>query len=145
MERMSDDAEPVTRALTAYAAAVYGKDVEAFAALYADDVHVFDAWGPWEYRGIDAWREMASGWFRSLGDERVEVHVNDVSALAGDDVAVGHAAVTFTAVSADGEQVRSVTNRLTLGLEKRNGDWKIVHEHTSLPIDMATGAASFPA
>jgi ketosteroid isomerase-like protein len=32
-----------------------------------------------------------------------------------------------------------------VGLEKRNGDWKIVHEHTSLPIDMATGKATFPA
>jgi uncharacterized protein (TIGR02246 family) len=142
---MSDDADPVSRALDAYALAVYGKNLEAFTDLYADDVHVFDAWGQWEYRGIDAWREMASGWFRSLGDERVEVYVNDVGSWVGDDVAVGHAAVTFTAITPDGEQLRSTTNRLTVGLEKRNGDWKIVHEHTSLPIDMATGKATFPA
>jgi hypothetical protein len=32
---------------------------------------------------------------------------------------------------------------LTVGLEKRDGVWSVVHEHTSLPIDMESGAALF--
>lgn len=142
---MSEEADPVTQALDAYAAAVYAKDVDAFVAIYADDVHIFDSWGQWEYSGIDAWRDMATGWFGSLGDERVQVTFADVGSAVGDTAAVGHAAVTFTAVSPAGERLRSTTNRMTVGLEKRNGSWTIVHEHTSLPIDMATGQALFPA
>lgn len=136
--------DPVRQTLDAYAAAVFAKDVDAFAAIYADDVHVFDAWGQWEYSGIDAWRQMAVGWFGSLGDERVRVDYADVGTSVGDQVASGHAAVTFTALGADGEAIRRTTNRLTLSLEKRGDGWKVVHEHTSLPIDMASGAALAP-
>jgi ketosteroid isomerase-like protein len=140
---MSKDHNPVTEAMDAYAAAVYAKDLEAFITLYADGVHVFDSWGQWQYDGIDAWREMAAGWFRSLGAERVEVGFNGVSSCVGDNVAFGSAAVTFSGISADGTRLRSMTNRITMGLEKKAGVWKIAHEHSSLPIDMATGKVIF--
>ena len=29
-------------------------------------------------------------------------------------------------------------NRMTVVLEKRDGEWKITHEHTSMPLDMET-------
>ena len=60
---MTTDHNPATEVLSAYAAAVNAKDVEAFVALYDEDVHVYDTWGTWEYNGIEAWRAMAaSGW-----------------------------------------------------------------------------------
>jgi uncharacterized protein (TIGR02246 family) len=140
---MTHEPTPVTHALAAYAAAVHAKDVEAFTALYADDVHVFDSWGHWQYSGIGEWRQMAAGWFGSLGDERVEVEFHDVRSSIGADIAFGHAAVTFTGVSAQGERQRSMTNRLTLNLAKQDGAWKIIHEHSSLPIDMESGKGIF--
>lgn len=140
---MSHEPTPVTHALEAYAAAVYAKDVEAFTSLYADDVHVFDSWGQWQYSGIGEWREMAAGWFSSLGAERVDVEFHDVRSAIGEDVAFAHAAVTFAGVSAQGERQRSVTNRLTLNLVKKDGGWKIAHEHSSLPIDMESGKGIF--
>jgi uncharacterized protein (TIGR02246 family) len=140
---MTHEPTPVTHALAAFAAAVHAKDVEAFTALYADDVHVFDSWGQWQYSDIGEWREMAAGWFGSLGDERVEVEFHDVRSSIGADIAFGHAAVTFTGVSAQGERQRSMTNRLTLNLAKQDGAWKIIHEHSSLPIDMESGKGIF--
>lgn len=140
---MSTDNDPVREAMDAYADAVYAKDLEAFAALYADGVHVFDSWGQWRYDGIDAWRGMAAEWFRSLGEERVEVGFDAVSSTVGAEVAFGSAAVSFSGISADGTPLRSMTNRLTMGLEKTAGVWKITHEHSSLPIDMATGKGIF--
>jgi len=106
-------------------------------------VHVYDSWGQWEYTGIDAWREMATEWFTSLGDESVEAEFTDVHSAVGDDVAFGHGAVTFAAISAEGERQHAITNRLTVSLEKKDGLWKIVHEHTSLPIDMESGKGIF--
>jgi ketosteroid isomerase-like protein len=102
-------------------------------------VRVFDMWGAWSHDGIDTWREMAEGWFGSLGDERVRVEFDDVQTTVGEDVAVLSAFVTFAGLSADGNELRSMNNRLTWGLRKTAGTWKVVHEHTSAPVEMATG------
>ena len=125
--------------LEAYRDAVHAKDVDAFVAIFADDVRVFDMWGAWSHDGIDAWREMAEGWFGSLGDERVRVEFDNVQTTVGEDVAVLSASVTFAGLSADGNELRSMNNRLTWGLRKTAGTWKVVHEHTSAPVEMATG------
>jgi uncharacterized protein (TIGR02246 family) len=125
--------------LDAYRDAVDAKDVDAFVAIFADDVRVFDMWGTWSHDGIDAWREMAESWFGSLGDERVRVDFDDVQTTVGEDVAVLSAFVTFAGLSADGEELRSMNNRLTWGLRTVDGTWKVVHEHTSAPVEMATG------
>jgi uncharacterized protein (TIGR02246 family) len=140
---VSDSPNPVLSTLEAYASAVRAKDVDAFVEIYADDVQVFDSWGQWRYSGIDAWRGMAAGWFTSLGDETVDVEFTELRVVAGEDVAFGHAAVTFTGISAAGERLRSMTNRFTIGMEKHYGTWSIVHEHTSLPVDLETGQAIF--
>jgi ketosteroid isomerase-like protein len=140
---MSDEGNPVTQTMDAYAAAVNAKDVDAFVRIYDDNIHVFDTWAQWEYLGIKAWREMAERWFGSLGDERVEVEFTDVRSVVGNELPFGYAAVTFAAISAEGKHLRAMTNQLTVGLEKRDGVWSVVHEHTSLPIDMESGAALF--
>ena len=129
----------VSALLDAYRDAVHAKDVDAFVAIFADDVRVFDMWGTWSHDGIDVWREMAEGWFGSLGEERVRVEFDDVRTTVGGDVAVLSAFVTFTGLSAEGDELRSMNNRLTWGLSKTGGTWKVVHEHTSAPVEMATG------
>jgi ketosteroid isomerase-like protein len=132
--------DSVEATLGAYKAAVYDKDVDAFVALYDDAARTFDMWGNWSYEGTAAIRQLATDWFRSLGDERVEVAFDEVKSASGDDVAVVHAFITFTGLSADGEKLRAMTNRITWGLRKTGGNsWKIVHEHTSAPADFETG------
>jgi ketosteroid isomerase-like protein len=131
---MSQTSDPVRDALQQYAKAAFEKDVDAFVALYADDVHVFDMWNNWELRGIDAWRRMAEGWFASLGTDRVAVTASDIAATTSSDLAVGFATLTFTALSAEGKELRSLDNRLTLALRRTGDSWKIFHEHTSGPI-----------
>lgn len=138
---MNDQDSGAKSALNAYAQAVYTKDIEAFVAVYTPDAHTFDAWGQWELRGADALREMASGWFGSLGDERVIIEFGDLTLTANDDIAWAHTAVTFAAESASGERLRAMTNRATFCLTRQQGTWHIAHQHTSLPIDMATMTA----
>lgn len=132
---MNERLAPFLHALDRYKEAVLAKDVDAFARLYDDDVHVFDMWGAWSLRGIQPWRKMASEWFSSLGSERVIVSVGDAQSTSSDEMAIGHAILTYTAVSAEGKELRSLSNRISMAL-KRTGDvWKIIHEHTSAPID----------
>jgi ketosteroid isomerase-like protein len=140
---MSEERMPVEKALQGYTEAVAAQDVEAFLGLYDERVHVFDSWGRWEYAGLDAWRGMVTEWFGSLGGGRVEVAFSEVSCVTGTGVAFGHAVATYSGYSAEGELLHAMTNRMSVGLEKTDTAWKIVHEHTSLPVDMASGAALF--
>ena len=121
--------------LTAYAAAVRAKDVEAFVGLYEDDIRTFDLWSVWAYDGKSEFHEMVREWFVSLPeDEVVEVEFDDIRTQSGDNVGGLSAYTTFRAVSAEGKELRSMNNRLTWVLRKDgNGAWKIAHEHTSAP------------
>ena len=126
--------------LRRYAAAVRAKDVDRFVELYARDVRVFDMWDRWSYDGAEAWRAMAVDWFGSLGDEQVAVEFEDVRTVVGDRIAVAHAFVIYRGLGADGTELRSMTNRLTWGLQKTaDGVWEVVHEHSSAPAAFDTG------
>jgi uncharacterized protein (TIGR02246 family) len=125
--------------LDTYAAAA--RDVDAFVALYDEDVHIFDVWSTVATRGIDAWQAMVTDWFGAHPDELAQVTFNDVEIVGAGDAAFAHGEVTFTWESVTGERLRAMTNRFTFCLAQRNGAWKIVHEHASLPIDMASMTA----
>jgi ketosteroid isomerase-like protein len=135
---MGEPDEPIRRMLEAYGAAVHAKDVDAFTALYDRDVCVFDAWGAWSYDGIEAWRRVVTGWFGSLGSERAAVEADAVQTIVAGEIAALRAILTFRGISADGEELRAMQNRLTWALRRTDGVWKVVHEHTSAPLDFET-------
>lgn len=131
--------------LREYVASVLAKDLEAFIALYDRDVFVFDAWDVMWSEGIDAWRSMTNDWFTSLGAERVVVEFEDERSGLSASLAYASAIVRFTAVSSSGEALRSLQNRMTVVLELRGNAWKVVHQHTSSPIDFDTKKAILQA
>jgi len=131
---MSDVDDPVANVFSRYRAAVSNKDVDGVMALYADDVRVFDAWSVWAYEGAAAWRQAVENWFGSVGDETIKVGLEDVRTEVGADLTVVSAIATYAAVSANGEELRSLQNRITWPLARRGNAWKIVHEHSSAPI-----------
>lgn len=137
---MTTSEQSILEILDRYRSAVAAKDVDAFAALYDDEVLVFDLWGRWCHRGLAAWRAMAAQWFGSLADdERVLVEFSDTQVAVAHDLATAHAFVTYRAVSASGTHRRSLDNRLSATLRLKDGRWKIVHEHTSAPVDTDSG------
>jgi ketosteroid isomerase-like protein len=110
-DAVNEAEKPILGALDGYRAAVFTKDAAAFVALYDRDVRVFDMWGECSYVGVEAWRGMAKDWFASLGAERVAVDVDGV---------------------------QTIRDRLTWAPRRKDGAWKIVHEHTSAPVDFKT-------
>ena len=135
---MKDQERPLLQVLEDYESAVFAKDVDAFLALYDAEVRVFDMWGSWSYSGIAAWRAVVVGWFGALGSDRVVVEFGDAQVRAAPDIAVINVFVAYRGVSAEGVELRTMTNRMTLALRRTAGRWKIVHEHTSAPIDHET-------
>jgi ketosteroid isomerase-like protein len=140
---MDTPGNPILQVLDDYKAAVFAKDIDSFIALYDEDVRVFDMWGAWSYAGIAAWRAMAERWFRSLDTERVVVEFSHPEVIVTQDLAVVHTFVTYKAVTADGVDLRSLDNRLTAVLRQRGNAWKIVHEHTSAPLEAETAKVIF--
>ena len=139
---MSDADQPIRAALAAYQAAVLAKDVEAFVSIYADDARIFELWGTWEH-DIASWREMATGWFAFLGDQQSVVEPHDVRTQVSGDMALLTASLTYRAVDAGGQELRSLDNRLSWVLRERGGRWLVVHEHTSVPLAHDGGKGIF--
>ena len=131
---MTNTEESITRVLESYRSAVLAKDVAAFMRLYDPGVRVFDAWGVWSYEGAEAWQRAVEGWFTSLGAEKVKVTFEDVQTSGGHETAAVSAIVTYAGVSAQGEPLRQMQNRLTWVLRTTGHVLRIVHEHTSAPL-----------
>jgi ketosteroid isomerase-like protein len=121
----------------AYKNAVFQKDLEGFLALFDDNVRVFDMWA-WSYEGLPAWRGMVNGWFSSLGADRDLVSFDGVRIEENGEMGVISAFARFAAVSEKGEELRFLQNRLTWVVQKKGDAWKIIHEHTSGPVDGST-------
>ena len=121
----------VQSVLDRYVAAVEASDVEGLMALYADDVHVFDLIEPFERHGIESGREMITVWLNESG--RQECAIEDLEVLDEADLAVARASVRY-GINMDEGTHHIMWNRLTWTLRRIDGDWKIVAEHSSVPL-----------
>jgi uncharacterized protein (TIGR02246 family) len=121
-----------------YKTSVLRKDLDAFLSIFDDNVRIFDMW-EWTYDGLTPWRKMVKDWFSSLPNgEQVAVTFDDIRIRTAGEMAVATAYARFAAVSEKGEELRSLQNRLTWVAIKKDGAWKIIHEHTSGPVDGET-------
>jgi ketosteroid isomerase-like protein len=120
-----------------YKNAVFQKDVEMFVSIFDEEVRIFDMW-EWVYNGVTPWREMVKTWFGSLGTERVVVTFDEVQTRSENGMGVVSAFARFAAISETGEELRFLQNRLTWVVQNKGGVWKVIHEHTSGPVDGAT-------
>jgi ketosteroid isomerase-like protein len=119
----------------AYKSSVLNKQADKLMHLYDEGIIAFDMWGRWSYVGGGPWREMNEEWLDSLGPETVFVEFDDINVVYGAEVSAVYATVSYKAVSEKGQILRSMQNRLTWVARQKNGAWKIVHQHTSAPID----------
>ena len=126
--------QSVHRVIEQYKAAVLARDVSAFMRLYDPKARIFDAWGIWEYDNASNWQVAVEGWLGSQTTEKIKVSFENVQIQGSRDFAVVSAIVTYAEVSAQGEQVRAMQNRITWALRTIGHVLRIVHEHTSAPI-----------
>jgi ketosteroid isomerase-like protein len=101
---------------------------------YASDVLVFDLAPPLQYRGADAYRKNWEAWFPTFRGS-IGYEIRDLSIVASDDLAFCHSFNRITGARTDNEKT-DVWVRATVCLRKIDGNWKIVHEHQSVPFYM---------
>ena len=140
---MNESHDIVSSVIESYRQAVFDRDVDALMRLYAPDARVFDAWNAWSYEGADAWRVCVHGWLSNLGDDRVCVTAEGVQVHGAPPQLVASAVFRYAAIERADQELRAIDNRLTWVLRLDGDAWKIVHEHTSMPVGHEDAKAMF--
>jgi ketosteroid isomerase-like protein len=106
---------------------------ENLAAIRADhdtDILMFDVPPPFLSRGLDAYMATWQTFFACQA-KPVQFTFRDVEITAGNEVAFA-TAIGHCADLSSGDKVQ-LDFRLTMGLRKLDGRWRIMHEHHSIP------------
>ncbi len=102
-----------------------------------DDVVLFDVMPPREFAGYktiyDHMKDFAG--FKDVKAEFLELQV-----ISDGKLALARSVQHYTYKDANGKAI-DVTFRLTDIWRNTNGQWKIIHQHVSYPIDLKTGKA----
>jgi ketosteroid isomerase-like protein len=119
--------------------AVRTNDVEAFLRHCARDLVVFDMVPPLEQNGAEAVRRS---WAISLGsfEGPIEYEVDHLDICMSGDIAFSRSLAQFGGTTKEGTHVMNRL-RTTFGFRKIAGQWKVIHEHISVPFDMKSGRA----
>ena len=135
----TDEAVQIRRLLEQWAKAVRAKDPDGIFAHYAPDILAFDGIGRLQFKGRDAYRRHWEACLEMCSGPMIfEIHELDIEAR--DDLAFGHYLSRCGGTGADGKE-QAGWFRVTVCWRKRNGRWKVAHEHFSAPFDPVSGKA----
>ena len=137
---MADSSEAeILRRIGKLIEAVRAADLDGVMSSYAPDVVTFDIVAPLRKIGADGkrenWRAVFATYQRPLGYE-----IRDLTITAGGDVAFARSLNRISAALRSGARI-SQWLRWTACFQKIGGEWRIVHDHVSVPTDFATGKA----
>jgi ketosteroid isomerase-like protein len=125
--------EQITALMEAWADAVRRHDLPAILAHHETDMLMFDLPPPLQCKGIDAYEQTWDLFFR-YHKPGAAFDIREFTVTACQDVAFA-TAIMFcgTDSSSNPADKDGFLFRLTVGLRKINGGWRITHEHHSAP------------
>jgi PhnB protein len=131
---MDDDAD-VRAVIAARLEATGAKDAAGSLAAFAEDVVVFDLPPPLA-QPSEEMRDPARAqtWFDTW-DGPIDVDLRELVVRAEGDLAFAHGLLHMAGRRRDGSE-GDFWSRTTICLERRDGAWRIVHEHNSFPMRM---------
>ena len=135
----SEDEARIEALVAALTTAVNAKDVDAIMKVYVPDesLVVFDIIPPRQYVGAKAFRTNTEN-FVALFKGPVKFEVSDLHIEADGTLGYSHSIQHVSGTDAKGQPI-DLTWRDTAAYRKIGGNWLIVHEHGSVPVDLATG------
>jgi uncharacterized protein (TIGR02246 family) len=126
-----EETETQIRAMIeAWADAVRRHDLPGILAHHAQDIVMFDVPPPLQSRGIDAYRKTWDLFFGCHQPSQA-FDIEELAITAGQDVAF--AIAIMRCVTGHPSEQGGLIFRLTIGLRKVDGEWRIAHEHHSVP------------
>ena len=133
--------EAQIKALTnQYVTDVNAHNLDGIMSHYSNDVLVFDVVPPRQYVGAEAYRK---DWEGLLGEfQTYKLELSDFAVTSDGQLAWSHSMQRLTGTQVVKKKTIKIdmTVRVTDVYKKIGGDWKIIHEHVSMPIDLDHGA-----
>ena len=114
-----------------WAKAVREENRAAIRADHDPEILMFDVPPPFLSRGLDAYMATWETFFSST-EKPVTFAFHDVKITCGQDVAFATATGKCVNIDPSGRR-EPLEFRLTMGLRKIDGKWRVMHEHHSLP------------
>jgi uncharacterized protein (TIGR02246 family) len=131
LRESSKDEKEIQALIERWAKAVRDENRAGIRADHDSEMLMFDVPPPFLLRGLDAYMATWETFF-SRAEKPVAFDFHDVKITAGKDVAF--ATATGRCVDIDPKGAREELEfRLTMGLRKIDGRWRVMHEHHSLP------------
>jgi uncharacterized protein (TIGR02246 family) len=114
-----------------WAKAVRKEDLDGIRAHHDPDILMFDVPPPFSSRGLDAYMDTWKTFFASAV-RPITFDFEDVEIVSGENVAFATAVGKCVYIPRAGEPT-DLRFRLTMGFRKTDSEWRIVHEHHSVP------------
>jgi uncharacterized protein (TIGR02246 family) len=127
----STDEMEIRALISRWAQAVGREDRAGIRADHDSNMLMFDVPPPLSFRGLDEYMRTWEFFFSSV-EKPVRFTLRDVEVTAGEDVAFATAIGGCVDLDANGER-EPLQFRVTIGLRKIDGRWRVFHEHHSLP------------
>ena len=127
------DQSAISDLIERWSKGVRDQDRAAIRQDHDADILMFDVPPPFQSRGID---EYMATWdtFFSFAEKPVRFDFTNIEITAGPEVAFATAVGHCVTIGRDGRR-EPLDFRLTMGLRKIDGRWRVMHEHHSLPAD----------
>jgi uncharacterized protein (TIGR02246 family) len=139
-DKQSQDQAAIADIFARWAEANRTKDIDAIIALYSEDICSYDAVGPLQFNGITEYR---AHWEKCLPkDAEMVVEMQTPVIRVSGHLGVARFLIRCGMRQEDGTEQASWM-RASYHLEKKAGQWRIAHEHFSVPFDFDNGAAQF--
>jgi len=126
----STDETEVRALIARWSKAVRNQDLGGIRADHDENVLMFDVPPPFLSRGLDAYMATWDTFFQWQA-KPVQFDFRDIRVTAGVDVAFATAVGTCCDLSSGSPA--NLEFRLTMGLRKFDGKWRIMHDHHSIP------------
>ena len=119
--------------------AIHSGDAAAVVAPNADDVLTFDVLPPLRNSGAAGVRKRTDNWFAGY-DGVPGYEIQDLEVHAGPEYAFAIYLYHVSGTLKTGDQV-NMWVRCTVCLRREGEEWRIVHQHDSVPFDPKSGKA----
>jgi len=126
------DEKDIRQLLDHWATAISHENVEEILAAHDPQLLTFPMPQPMQLKGIDDYRESWAAYFNWFENKQV-FGLNELTVTAGSDIAFATALVSCVGITYRNRD-EELAMRLTVGLRKREGLWRILHVHLSRPF-----------
>jgi ketosteroid isomerase-like protein len=136
----NDEAE-IRQLLERWAKAARNKDLTAIMSIYepGEELVAYDIVPPLQYTGYEAYKKDYQE-FLDQFQGGIEIEYRGLKIVAGDTVAFSRGLERMSGTLKSGEKFDTWV-RFTECYRKHGAHWLAIHDHISVPVDLATGKA----